>query len=163
MSREQARVEIDAPPESVFAVLVEDRTDFSRNDEVLFRERVGDDPMGIGYRYKTTFLHHRHRCVTHVRISDFESPRIIEDEYFNRCEVNKRSVEGTLRYELTPSGTGTLVVATKRRRLSGFLGWLSGLSSSRTNLQQTLEVLASRVEARYWPNRTQLELVERQA
>jgi hypothetical protein len=147
-AREQAHVEIDAPPQAVFALLVEDRTDFSKNDEVCFRERVGNQPMGVGYSYKSTFLHRRHRCVMHLRVSAFESPWVVEDAYFHRCEVAKRSVRGSLRYELMPNGDGTTLIATRHQRVSGLLGWLSGVLGSCSTLKPKLELLASRVEAR---------------
>ena len=141
-------MDIDAPPESVFALLVEDRTDF-KNDEVRFRERVGDHPMGVGYRYKSTFLHRRHRCVMHMRITVFESPLLLEDEFYHRCEVANRTVKGSLRYELIPHSRGTIVLAKRQQRVSGLLGWFNGLlSGGCSTLRPNLEVFASRVEAR---------------
>jgi hypothetical protein len=152
MPTEQAAVEIDAAPESVFALLVEDRTDFSGNDEVRFRERVGDDPMGAGYRYKSTFLHHRHRCEMHIRVTTFESPWVLKEEWVHHCQVAKRSVRGSLSYELITSGVGTTLIATRTQRVSGLAGWLTGMLGGCSTMRSNLEVFASRVETRNDPS-----------
>jgi uncharacterized protein YndB with AHSA1/START domain len=145
MPSEEASVTIDASPEEVFAVLVKDRTDFSKNDEVRWREQVGDEEMGVGYRYRSTFLHRRHHCVMNLMVTAYEPGKLIADRYTHRCDLTKVNVEGTLRYELIPFGEKTTVVATARRRIPGLMGWYMALFGCKT-LKYTLEVFASRVE-----------------
>jgi hypothetical protein len=147
MPTETAHVEVDAPLEAVFSVLVRDRTEFPGNNEVHFRERVGDEPMGLGYRYKATFIHRRHRCEMQCRISAFDRARVLEESYYHRCEVGKRTVQGTLRYELMPHQGGTTLIATHRLRISGPQGWLAAMLPQCSTLRPKLEFLASRVEA----------------
>jgi hypothetical protein len=127
MPTETAHVDVDAPPEAVFSVLVRDRTEFPANNEVHFGERVDDEPMGLGYRYKATVIHRRQRCEMQCRISAFDHARVLEESYYHRCEVAKRTVQGTLRYELMPHQGGTTLVATHRRRISGLGGWLAAV------------------------------------
>ena len=145
MPSEQAQVSIDATPAEVFALLVEDRTDFSKNDEVRYRERVGDDEMGVGYRYRSTFLHRRHQCVMEITVTAYDPGKLIADSYTHRCELTKKHVTGTLRYELIPFGKGTTLIATHTRRVPGLIGWYLALFGC-SNMKANLELLASRAE-----------------
>ena len=151
MSTEQASVQIDAPMETVFDLLVEDRTDFSQNDEVRWREAISEGPVRVGYCYKSTFVHQRHECVMHIRVTEFEPGRILEEDFFHSCAVEGRTVRGTSRFELLPHGEGTTLVMTVRRRVSGVAGLLMSLLGSNCSSRMKLEYIRSRAEVRHAP------------
>ena len=155
MATTEASVNIDAPMDTVFQLLVEDRENVTRKSEVVWWEPVGEGPVRAGYRYKGVFIHQRHRCEMNTTVTEFERNRVLVESYSHRCSVAKRTVDGTNRYELLPDGEGTTLILTTRDRVSGILGFVSGLLSKDCSLRGKLEIIRSRAEVRHSP-----ELIE---
>ena len=152
MATSEASVQIDAPRSIVWELLIEDRSDFSKgNDEVRWTEKLTDGAVRKDYSYKSTFIHQRHKCEMYTRVTEFEEERVLEEQFFHRCEASNRSSQGTFRYELLPDGDGTTLVLVSKRRVSGLAGFVAGLLVSNCGLRSKLEITRSRAEVRHSP------------
>lgn len=118
MAKKRMMVHIDAAPETVFQMFIDDRTgpvdDPPKTTQWL---PVTQGPMRQGSLYKTVRRHEGHTCGARITISAFVENELLEEIVESFCAVEGRSSRIRRRYELrrgADPGT-TLVVEVEQR------------------------------------------------
>jgi hypothetical protein len=147
MARQRAVVAVDVSPEAIFAVLERDRTRF-RTDDLVRWEPVGALPFGPGYRFRSSWTHADKPCEITYRVTSFDRPRVLEEEWHHHCHAAGRTHQGRDRWELQADGDGTIMIGTFERRMSFLDSVVASLKVAVCNPHRTrLLRLALRAEA----------------
>jgi len=142
--RNQASVELDAPPEAVFPLIVEPAERLRWIDGLVEAEETGPGA------FREAIEQHGIRVETRVRTVRSEPPRLVE------ARVEGRGIEATVRNVLEPlgdDGTGTRLTVTVETRYRGLAARLvapvigrraqASLERSLANLKQLLDAQAT--------------------
>jgi carbon monoxide dehydrogenase subunit G len=135
--RNEANVDLAAPPEAVFPLIVDPAGRLRWIDGLVEAETTGPDT------FREVIEQHGLRVETRVRTLRSEPPRLVE------AEVSGRGIEATVSNVLEPEGAGTRLTVTVETRYRGLAARLvapvigrraqASLERSLANLQALLE------------------------
>lgn len=116
--RQRGATAVQAPPEAIFEALERDRTGLN-NDDLVRHDSVGDLAYGLGYRFVTRRFHGDHICSTMTRVTAFDAPRVVFEEWEHECPLLARPAVGSQRFEIVVDQGGTILVCDARFPGSG--------------------------------------------
>ena len=108
--RNEASVELTAPPEQVFPLIAEPEGRLRWIDGLVEAEAIGPDS------FREVIEQHGLRVETRVRTLRAEPPRLVE------AAVSGRGIDATVNNLLEPTETGTRLTVTVETRYHGLAG-----------------------------------------
>ena len=121
MSTQRTAVPVKASPETIFALIERDRTEF-RDDETERSSRLNDAPFGPGYRFRRVRFHGGKWCEMTLCVTAWDSPRLFEEEWRYDCRASEKVLHGRQRFEIETDHSGTILIGTFERHMPGLMG-----------------------------------------